>query len=163
VDKQLEPREDFLGFYEIPNIKANTIVEVLKDALIRMNLSLQNCRGQCYDAGGPMAGSKHGVAVQIASEAKKAHFTHCYGHALSLAVRDSTKCCKLLSDAMDTTREVCKLIKFSPKRQGILEQMKKDINLDKTPGLKVLCPTRWTIRAECFSRVIQNYRALLNE
>ena len=162
IDKAMEPHEDFVGFYEIPNIMANTIVGAIKDVLKRLNLSLDNCRGQCYDAGGPMAGSRNGVAVQIKSEAKKAHLTHCHGHALSLAVKDTTDGSKLLRDCMDTTREICKLIKFSPKRQGILEELKNQIQLE-TPGLKVLCPTRWTIRAESLRRVLDNYTPLQTE
>ncbi|KAJ8040279.1 Zinc finger MYM-type protein 1 [Holothuria leucospilota] len=162
IDQALEPNEDFVGFYEIPNITANTIVGAIKDVLIRLNLSLNNCRGQCFDAGGPMAGSRNGVAAQILSEVKKAHLTHCHGHALSLAVKDTTEGSKLLRDCMDTTREICKLIKFSPKRQGILEELKNQIQLE-TPGLKVLCPTRWTIRAESLRRVLDNYTPLQTE
>ncbi|KAJ8044920.1 Zinc finger MYM-type protein 1 [Holothuria leucospilota] len=64
TDQALEPNEDFVGFYEIPNITANTIVGAIKDVLIRLNLSLNNCRGQRFDVGGPMAGSRNGFAAQ---------------------------------------------------------------------------------------------------
>ncbi|XP_071480941.1 zinc finger MYM-type protein 1-like [Diadema antillarum] len=86
IDLSLEPHEDFIGFYEIPSIKADTIVAAIKDAILRMNLTLSNCRGHCYDAGGPMAGSRRGVAEQIIRDAPTAHHTHCHGHALNLAV-----------------------------------------------------------------------------
>ena len=33
VDNELVAHEDFLGFYKIPNIAADTIVSVVKDAL----------------------------------------------------------------------------------------------------------------------------------
>ncbi|KAJ8050149.1 Zinc finger MYM-type protein 1 [Holothuria leucospilota] len=79
IDQALEPNEDFVGIYEIPNITANTINGAIKDVLIRLNFSLNNCRGQCFDAGGPMAGSRNGVAAQILSEVKKAHLAHCHG------------------------------------------------------------------------------------
>ncbi|KAJ8024361.1 Kinesin heavy chain [Holothuria leucospilota] len=68
INQALEPNVDFGGFYEIPNITANTIVGAIKDVLIRLNLSLYNCWGQCFDAGGLMAGSRNGVAAQILSE-----------------------------------------------------------------------------------------------
>ena len=38
VDHDLEVHEGFLGLYEIPNIAANTIVSVITDTLLRMNL-----------------------------------------------------------------------------------------------------------------------------
>ena len=46
IDPLLNAREDFLGYYEIHNISSNTIVAVIKDALIRTSLSLSNLRGQ---------------------------------------------------------------------------------------------------------------------
>ncbi|XP_076341725.1 zinc finger MYM-type protein 1-like [Tachypleus tridentatus] len=162
IDDNLEPHEDFIGFYEIPTIKADTIVLAIKDAIIRMNLTLTNCRGQCYDAGCPLAGSRRGVAEQILKDAPKAHYTYCHGHALNLALCDATKGSKLLADTLDITYEICKLIKFSPKCQGLLEKIKANINLE-TAGLKVICPTRWTVRGQSFARIIANHKALLLE
>ena len=56
------------------------------------------------------------------------------------------------------------LIKFSPKRERLLGDIKE--NLDEQPttgGVISLCPTRWTVRASCFHRIIDNYSALLQE
>ena len=36
VDDELEVHEDFLGFYEIENIKSDTIVSAIKDVLLRL-------------------------------------------------------------------------------------------------------------------------------
>ena len=33
VDNDLNAHEHFLGYYQIPNIQSNTIVEVIKDSL----------------------------------------------------------------------------------------------------------------------------------
>ena len=49
VDQQLKVHEDFIGFYEIANMKSDTIVSAIKDILLRLKLSLENCRGQTYD------------------------------------------------------------------------------------------------------------------
>ena len=100
VDDQLEAYEDFLGFYNIPNIQSSTIVPVIKDALIRLQLSLSNCRGQCYDGASNMLGKRSGVAKQIQECQSKAHITHCHGHCLALSVKDATKNSKILSDTM---------------------------------------------------------------
>ena len=40
VDDELEVHEDFLGFYEIENIKSDTFVSAIKDVLLRFNVSL---------------------------------------------------------------------------------------------------------------------------
>ena len=44
----LEDSENFLGFYEIPDIKGSTTVTVMKDMLLRYQLNLDMCRVQCY-------------------------------------------------------------------------------------------------------------------
>ena len=68
VDENFEPQESFTGLHVVESIQADVLVEVLKDIMVRLNLSLQNCHGQCYDGTVNMAGSRNGVATQIASE-----------------------------------------------------------------------------------------------
>lgn len=53
-----------------------------------------------------MMGHKTGVAKRIQDLQPKAYPTHCHGHSLSLSVKDTTKNCKLLSDTMDTAKEI---------------------------------------------------------
>ena len=100
VDHDLEVHEGFLGLYEIPNIAANTIVSVITDTLLRMNLPFSRCRGQCYDRAKNMAGERGGVAKQIMEKEKRALFCHCYGHSLNLAASDADKKCKVMADAL---------------------------------------------------------------
>ena len=91
----------------------------------------------------------------------KAHSTHCHGHSLSLSVNDTLKNYKLLLNTVVTAKEVVNLIKFSSKRERLLGDTKE--NLDEQPatgGVISLCPTRWTVRASCFHRIIDNYSAL---
>ena len=45
VDDDLNVSEDFMGFYELKNIKSEMIVNAIKDILLRSHLSLENCRG----------------------------------------------------------------------------------------------------------------------
>ena len=40
------------------------VVTVIKDVVLRMNLDLHNCRGQCYDGAASMAGSRTGAALK---------------------------------------------------------------------------------------------------
>ena len=160
VDPDLEVHEEFIGLYLCPDIKANTIVSVLKDVLLRLNLDLSRCRGQCYDGGSNMAGARNGVKSQILMQEPRALFTHCYGHALSLAVADSIKRVKGLQSVMDTTYEISKLFQYSPKRQSLFTKIKSDISPD-TMGFRILCPTRWTVRNETFRSIHDNYEVIL--
>ena len=49
-----------------------------------------------------MAGCKTGVATTILRKEQRALYTHCYGHALNLAVQDSVKANVILRDTLDT-------------------------------------------------------------
>ena len=82
VDNNLEVKEDFLGFYELENIKSVTVMNAIKDILLRFNLSLQKTykrtmepaigwekslewSQQTYSGASNMMGKKSGVATKI--------------------------------------------------------------------------------------------------
>ena len=116
VSDDLETQKDFLGFYELNDIKSDSIVHAIKDVLLRSNLSLQSCRGQTYDSASNMMGEKSGVATLIKKDLPKAINTHCHGLSLSLAVKDLTSSCVVLFNTMSAVGEICVLVKYSPKR-----------------------------------------------
>ena len=70
--EDLKVHEDFIGYYELPDIKSDTIVTAIKVSLIRMQLSLRNLRAQSYDEASNMFGKNNEVAVQITTEQPKA-------------------------------------------------------------------------------------------
>ena len=160
VDEDVRVHEEFIGLYQCPNITADTIVSVIQDTLLRLDLKISRCRGQCYDGANNMAGSKNGVKSQILKQEPRALFTHCYGHALSLSVADTIKNIPLLRCTMDTTHEISKLLQYSPKRKGLFEDIKAECSPDSV-GFRILCPTRWTVRNETFHSIMENYDALL--
>ena len=155
--KDFEVYEEFLGLYSLPSIDSNTIVSMTKDVLIRMNLSINKLRGQCYDGASAMKGHRNGVAKQISQLEPRAVFTHCYEHSIYLAASDTLKESKLMRDALETVHEVTKLIKYSPRREGIFQCIKEDT---QSAGVRVLCPTRWTVKAESIASVLKNYEVL---
>ncbi len=78
---------------------------------MRLSLQISDCRGPCYDGASSMAGCRTGAATTIQQQEPRALYTHCYGHALNLAVQDSVKNNAILRDALDTVEEMTKLIK----------------------------------------------------
>ncbi|KXJ16287.1 hypothetical protein AC249_AIPGENE28260 [Exaiptasia diaphana] len=112
IDEELEAHEDFLGFVNIPNICADTIVAVIKDLFSRLTLSLNNMRGKCYDGASNMLGN----LVQH------------HGHR---------------------------------KRGQIKENLEYEDESSASGNIVSLCPTRWTVGATCFRRILENYSALL--
>ena len=160
----MEVNEEFVGLYEVPAIDAETLAAVAKDTFTRLNLSFSKLRGQCYDSASAMKGIRSGLVPRIQEIESRAVYTHCYGHSINLAVNDALKSSKLLKDALDMTREVTKLIKYSPRREAIFRRLKKEkhfeIENDNSPGIRVLCPTRWTVCSDSLSSIIDNYVSL---
>ena len=56
--------------------------------------------------------------------------------------------------------EITKLIKKSPKQDTLFQKLKDEIAID-TPGIRVLCLTRWTVRASSIQSVLNNFEVLL--
>lgn len=103
---------------------------------------------------------KAGVAARVSELEPRALFTHCFGHALSLAVSDTVKRSPIVKDCLDCCYEIVKLVKFSPKREAMLKEIKEESGAD-TSGLRTLCPTRWTVRAASLASILINYESLL--
>ena len=112
---------------EITNAK--TIAKVIKDILSRINISLSKCHSQCYDRCSTTKGQKAGVAKQIKDIKEKALFTHCYTHVLHLAVGDAIKNSEIMKEGLETTHEIFKLIKKSPKRDAKFDAIKNEAKI----------------------------------
>ena len=57
---------------------------------------------------------------------------------------------------METAKEIVSVIKFSPKRENLLGEIKENLEgpESEAKGILGLCPTRWTVRASCFQRIL---------
>ena len=125
---------------------AEIIYTVITDVLLRLNLSISKVRGQRYDGAATMSGAKSGVATRF----------------INLACVDTIKRCKLMQNSLDTTREITKLIKRSPARNAIFKQLKEELASDfESPEIRVLCPTRWTVRVDALKCILDNFNVLL--
>lgn len=160
VDEDLVAHEEFASLYLTESITSAAIVAIIEDTILRMNFKLEHCRGQCYDGASTMRGVKNGVSTIIASKESRAIYTHCYGHALNLGVGDTIKQCQLMKSALEVVTEISKLIKKSPKRDSAFQRLKSELAPD-TPGFRVLCPTRWTVRAASLQSVLTTMRSYL--
>lgn len=160
-DKTLEVHEDLIGLYQIDQTNAETIARSIKDALVRINVTLSKCRGQTYDGAATMAGRKSGVQSRIKEEEPRALFNHCHGHLINLACADSIKSSKVMNDSLSTCLEITKLIKKSPQRDTKLERIRQASGEGDSPNIRQLCPTRWTVKANAMASILQNYSNLM--
>ena len=154
--------EDLIGLVEVEATDAATLVSTIKDILLHVNLQLTQCHGQAYDGAANMAGHLSGVATRLQAEEPRMLFIHCMGHCLNLCLQDCARNCCCVKDALDFTTELASLIRASPKRLAQLQKLKNELGLG-IPGLKALCPTRWTVCTEVLDAVIKNYAVIYTE
>lgn len=79
-----------MGFYLC---KEGLTGEAIKNLILKtvadLGLSMNDCRGQCYDGAGNMAGHFNGVSALIKNQYEKAIYVHCMNHRLNLCVADT--------------------------------------------------------------------------
>ena len=83
-------------------------------------------------------------------------------HCLNLCLQDSSRNCCCIRDALDLTSELNSLVRASPKHLALFYQLKNDLSYN-TPGLKLLCPTRWTVHTAALDAIIKNYEVICSE
>ena len=162
VDGSYNVHEDLVGLVEVEVTDAATLTSTLKDTLLRCNLQLVQCRGQAYDGASNMAGHLTGVSTRIQAEEPRALFVHCMAHCLNLCLQDCARKCHCVRDALDLAAELASLIRASPKRSALFQSLKDEL-APGTPGLKPLCPTRWTVRTAALDGIIKNYSVICSE
>ena len=142
VDVDLNPHEEFIGLHVILNICADTLVAWIWGVLIHINLTLRNCRGQCFDGDSNTSEAKSRMATQIKSEEPRAIFSYCL----------STLCKWLLvmwleikspKYALNSTYKITWLLNFLPKWKALFKKL-EDL-VPESPSFRTLCTTRWTV------------------
>ena len=97
---------------------------------------------------------KTNVSVQIAAEHPKPLSTHCQGHSLNLGINTTMTNSKQMKDVMGTITEIISLVKYSPKRENLLgnikdlihfESLHTDDEIEVAPTLDKLSATRWAV------------------
>ena len=68
VGDDLSVHEEFIGLYQTDSLLAGSLAAISKDTLLRLNLKIEYCRGQCYDGTSVMSCSKNCVAKFISED-----------------------------------------------------------------------------------------------
>ena len=165
VDTDYDVHEETLGLIQLPNTRAETIFSAIKDILIRCSLNMKQCCGQAYDGAANMSGIKNGVQALFKRESPHTLYVHCLAHCLNLCVKEVTRTCDIMRDTMSFVSDLTQLIKMSPKRLSLFDSLRKEVTLNTgeiTPNLRMLCPTRWTVRHASIGSILRNYSILQN-
>ena len=162
VDKERNVREEFVGFYECEDgVTGQAIATLILKAVQELGLSMDFCKGQCYDGAGNMSGPCNGAAAIVRRQYPKAIYTHCMAHRLNLSV---VSACKIqnVRNMFDTVGEVTRSFEYSPKKEALLVQKVKDVCAEsRRHKLLDVCKTRWIQRIDGLEVFLELYEAIV--
>ncbi len=161
VDKDLQPREEFIGLYQVTSTTGENIASVAKDVLIRLNLPLSQLRGQTYDGAANMSGRMQGVQAHLKKDQPLAVYVHCGPHCVNLITQATCVSSPIIRDAMHLVHELGVLFNQSGKFKAIFTAIAKSDHSSPHTSLKPLCPTRWTVRTPAIRSVLTQYKSVL--
>ena len=96
----------------------------------------------------------------VLDEQPKAIYTHYYGHSLNLACSDTIRQSKIIKNAFNTANKIVNLVKKIPSSRCFVGSPERRAVITFTWYIRSLCPTRWTMNAECLDRILSNYKVL---
>jgi hypothetical protein len=115
--------------YECRNTTGEHLTFAAEDILLMNNLQLVNCRGQNYDGASSMQGKKSGVKSRVLEKESRALSVWCYAHNCNLSAGESLKKCPMMKNVICTSQEIVKSVKWSPKREAMLNRIKEEVRL----------------------------------
>ena len=90
LDSAKTVREEFVGFYLWEDATTGAAIkDLIIGAVADLGLSMDDCRGQCYDGTGNMSGHLNGASSLIRAEHDRAIYLHCMNHRLNLCIADT--------------------------------------------------------------------------
>ena len=92
-------------------------------------------------------GSPNGVAVQIKRDLdERALRTHCYCHSLNLACGDCIRENQLMKNSFETSLEITKLVKKSPKRESHMKVICDYKGFEEHSSIRLFCKMNCSCR-----------------
>ena len=158
IDSEFSIHDDLIGMVHVEKTDATSISTAIKDVLFRCSLSISQWRGQGYDGCSVMMRHLTGVATQLRQIEPAALQVHCFAHSLNLCLQDAAKLCTIVRDCLGLVGE---MILYSPKRSLVFDKCQKEFS-PEAPGLRPLCPTRWTVRTSALDSILKNYETLIH-
>ncbi|KAJ4948640.1 hypothetical protein JOQ06_020170 [Pogonophryne albipinna] len=161
VDADLQPKEEFLGIYQVSSTTGQNIAKMACDVMTRLQLPLSQLRGQTYDGAANMAGRLQGVQAILRKEQPLAVYCHCGPHCVNLITQAACGASPLVRDAMGLVHELGGFFNQSGKFKLIFQNIAKSEHGSTFTSLKPLCPTRWTVRTPAIRSVLKQYESVL--
>ena len=167
VDDDIEPHEDFVGFYAVNATTGVELAKCVKDCLIRYQLPLESLRAQTYDGASNMSGAYNGCQAIIAQTQPLASYVHCSAHCSALVASAACLASPMVRDSLQLVNEFGVLCNASGKFKLLFANIAScdhDSDCASTApvrNIKPLCPTRWLVRLPAVNATLNQYELIL--
>ena len=112
--EDLSIEEIFFGLYETSINTSDALFTIFKDLLLRMQLDINKCRGQCYDGAANVSDHVAGLRSKVLEKKSRALYVHCRAHKLNLTVQDDMNNNEEIRNIMVLVKELTAFIWGSP-------------------------------------------------
>ncbi|XP_042466060.1 zinc finger MYM-type protein 1-like [Zingiber officinale] len=141
-ENSIKVKEYWIEFLEVDDTSGLGLFTHLKDALIHLELDIDDIRGQGYDNGSNMKGKHKGVQRRLLEINPRAFYTPCGCHSLNLALCDMVNCCPQAMSFFGVIQRIYTLFSSSTKRWRNFKDHVKGLTV------KPLSQTRWESHVE---------------
>jgi hypothetical protein len=154
ITKDGTPVERFLKFIPISDHHGEALAHTILSTLEEHGLSLDDCRGQCYDNASNMSGKYQGVQTRLKQINPLAEYVPCSAHSLNLVGSCAVECCVDAVSYFGFLQALFNFFSASTYRWGLL--------VENIQGLvpKSLSATRWSARADANLALRRNFAAI---
>ena len=155
-------KEAFVGFHATKTTDGETLYQLVKEVMNKLQLELQNIVGECFDGASNTSGVNKGLSARMKECSPLAIYVHCYGHLLNLALQDTMTTVEPLRNTLGTIQSLYNFREASPKRHALFGDIETD---EGSLLLKTLTEsqsvTRWSCRWEAVKAVDQQLERIV--
>ena len=161
VTDEIEILEEFVGFVHLRDgLSGRAIADAILKKISDLGLDIMNCRGQGYDGAGSVSGYKNGASAHILQVNRKAIYTHCFSHRVSLTVSKSFKITSV-NNMLETVSKISYFFQFSEQRQLCFEKHVSEFcPSSKSKKLRDPSRKRWVERIKDIDVLIELFEPL---
>ncbi|XP_022881093.1 zinc finger MYM-type protein 1-like [Olea europaea var. sylvestris] len=141
--------EHWLEFLKVDDTTGLGLATELQKALIKLDLDIDDIRGQGYDNGSNMSGKHKGVQKRVHEMNPRAFYTPYSAHSLNLALCDMVNCCSKAVSFFGVIQRIYTLFSSSTKRWKIFKDNVKGLTV------KPLSQTRWESHVESVKPIME--------
>lgn len=157
---KLDSTNQFLGFYNPPDSKGETLSACIQDVFIRLALPLKSVVGYSFDTTANMSGIRNGVQAHLKKPCPDGLYVPCANHSLDLVLQETSREVPRVSAILDFVKDTGNIIRESAKRRTMFALQFENNETIQQPIS--LCPTRWCIRGAAMKRLLHNYKHMLD-